>query len=482
MRLARRLILAIVLAIVSVLAVHGYYRVRREAALLDREGRRDHLLLGRALGVGMAEAWRRAGPSAALALVDEMNQREPEIEIRWIGAEGDAMSSPEALAAARAGREVAWIERRPDGAELLFTLVPVRLADGRVGAVELSESRAADQRFVHTSVQNTVLATLAAALVSALLTAALGVLFVGRPVRQLVAQARRVGAGEFDTRLRLRARDELGELSEEMNAMCDQLAAAHDRLLAETAARLAAQQRLEHADRLTTVGKLAAGIAHELGTPLHVIAQRARMVVEREVEGDAARDKARIILEQTDRMTVIIRQLLDFARRRGPQSAVRDVCALAGNVVSLLAPLAQKRGVEVTLTRPEGAVDAMIDDGQIQQVLTNLVVNGIDAMPRGGRLTVTVARAHLAPPEEQGAAPAACASVEVRDEGEGIAEDVLPHIFEPFFTTKDVGEGTGLGLSVAYGLVREHGGWIAVDSRAGQGTRFTVYLPVGAPS
>lgn len=482
MRLARRLILAIVLAIVAVLAVHGYYRVRRESALLDREGRRDHLLLGRALGVGMAEAWRRAGPSAALALVDEMNQREPEIEIRWIWTESEPMSSPEALAAARAGREVAWVERRPDGAELLFTLVPVRLADGRVGAVELSESRAADQRFVRTSVQNTVLATLAAALVSALLTAALGVLFVGRPVRQLVAQARRVGAGEFDTRLRLRARDELGELSEEMNAMCDQLAAAHDHLLAETAARMAAQQRLEHADRLTTVGKLAAGIAHELGTPLHVIAQRARMVVEREVEGDAARDKARIILEQTDRMTVIIRQLLDFARRRGPQSAVRDVCALAGEVVSLLAPLAQKRGVEVTLTRPEGTVDAMIDDGQIQQVLTNLVVNGIDAMPAGGQLTITVARALLAPPEEQGAAPAACASVEVRDEGPGIAEDVLPHIFEPFFTTKGVGEGTGLGLSVAYGLVREHGGWIAVESRAGQGTRFTVYLPVGAPS
>ena len=294
MRLAQRLTLAVILALVSVLALHGWHRVRRESALLDREGRRDHLLLGRALGLGMTVARRRAGESEALALVDAMNQSEAEIEIRWVWLDAPAGDpyrphAPGAeLRPVAHGREVAWVERHADRADRLYTYVPVRLSSGRPGAIELSESRSADEQFVRASVRSTVMATAAAALACSLLVMALGVSLVGRPVRSLVAQARRVGAGDFSERLRLSRRDELGELATEMNAMCDRLDAAHERLMAETGARLAAQQRLEHADRLTTVGRLAAGIAHELGTPLNVIAQRSQMVLAREVTGEAA--------------------------------------------------------------------------------------------------------------------------------------------------------------------------------------------------
>ncbi|MDB4927671.1 MAG: histidine kinase, partial [Myxococcaceae bacterium] len=324
----------------------------------------------------------------------------------------------------------------------------------------------------------TVTATATAAAACALLVMALGVALVGRPVRRLVAQARRVGAGDFTGRLTLSRRDELGELAEEMNAMCDRLAAAHDRLLEETNARLAAQAGLEHADRLTTVGRLAAGLAHEVGTPLNVIAQRAQMVLAREVTGEAALDAARVVAEQADRITVIIRQLLDFARRRGPAKAVRDLRAVAAGAASLLAPLAQKRRVTIALVQPDAAVDVELDAGQIHQVLANLVVNAVDAMPSGGTVTVTVSRGRAEAPAALGGGAAEYARVEVRDEGAGIPAEALPHVFEPFFTTKDVGEGTGLGLSVAHGLVREHGGWIAAQSPAGGGSLFTVYLPV----
>lgn len=484
MRLAQRLTFAVVLAMVAVLALHGWHRVRRESALLDREGRRDHLLLGRALGLGMTETWRRAGEGAALALVDAMNQTESEIDMRWVWLDApDAdPSHPRApasvLAPVARGREVAWVERRPDGADRLLTYVPVRLEGRRPGAIELSESRSADQQFVATSVRNTLAATGVAALVCSALVAALGVAFVGRPVRRLVEQARRIGSGDFGARLHLPPRDELGELAAEMNAMCDRLADAHDRLLAETAARLAAQKGLEHADRLTTVGRLAAGIAHELGTPLNVISMRAQMIATQEVTGDAALEGARIVGAQSERMAAIIRQLLDFARRRGPEKSVRDLRGVVDGATSMLRPLAQKRRVALKVVQPDEALDVELDAGQIHQALANLIVNAVDAMPQGGDITVTVTREQVSPPAEHGGAEAGYAAVSVHDEGAAIPPEVLAHVFEPFFTTKEAGEGTGLGLSVSYGLVREHGGWISADSRPGEGSRFTLYLPM----
>ena len=186
----------------------------------------------------------------------------------------------------------------------------------------------------------------------------------------------------------------------------------------------------------------------------------------------------RIVAEQAGRITTIIRQLLDFARRRGPEKSVRDLRSVAAGAVSLLAPLAQKRGVAIALRQPDAPLDVELDGGQIHQVLANLIVNALDAMPDGGTITVTVSRARAEPPGELHQTPADYARVEVRDEGAGIPDDVLPHVFEPFFTTKDVGEGTGLGLSVAYGLVREHGGWIAAQNGPDRGSLLTIYLPL----
>ena len=187
-------------------------------------------------------------------------------------------------------------------------------------------------------------------------------------------------------------------------------------------------------------------------------------------------DSARIIVEQAARITAIIRQLLDFSRRRGPSLGPGDLRPLAGRTVELLATLARKRGVVLAVDAPEGAVTAQIDPGQIQQVLTNLVVNGLQAMPTGGRLTLRLGRRHATPPPDVDGPAGEYAAVTVEDQGDGIAPEHLPRIFEPFFTTKDVGEGTGLGLSVAYGIVREHGGWIDVESKPGAGSRFTFFL------
>ena len=313
--------------------------------------------------------------------------------------------------------------------------------------------------------------------IASVLASVVGLFFVVRPMRRLVAQARRVGLGDLSLRLDLPQKDEIGELGLEMNAMCDRLESARREVAAETDARLRAVEQLRHADRLMTVGKLASGIAHELGTPLNVVSGRARMIVD-DPAGPLVVENARIIRSQTDRMATIIRHLLDYARRREPKRAVTDLAALAKQTLALVAPLAQKHGVALEIDPESADVRARVDPMQIEQVVSNLLVNGIHAMPKGGPLRVSLRREELAPPSGAGAdAASACASIYVRDAGAGIPAEHVGRIFEPFFTTKGVGEGTGLGLSVAYGIVADHGGWISVHSEPGAGSTFGVHLP-----
>jgi two-component system, NtrC family, sensor kinase len=189
------------------------------------------------------------------------------------------------------------------------------------------------------------------------------------------------------------------------------------------------------------------------------------------------RASAVTIAEQAGRMTRIIRQLLDFARRRSADKSPEDVRGVARQTLSLLGPLAEKRGVRLALEEPPDEARAEIDASQLSQALTNLVVNAIQALPGGGTVSVRVGRGRARPPADHGGAEGEFLHIEVADEGEGMTDETMAHIFEPFFTTKPAGEGTGLGLSVTYGIVKDHGGWIGLSSKLGAGSRFTVYLP-----
>jgi signal transduction histidine kinase len=217
-------------------------------------------------------------------------------------------------------------------------------------------------------------------------------------------------------------------------------------------------------------------VAHELGTPLNVIAHRAKLVATGRVEGEAARENARIVQEQTERITRIVRQLLDYARRGSVEARVQDVGPLVDGAIGLLEPLARKQGVTLVRHAPAHPLAASLDGPQVQQVVTNLALNAIQAMPDGGTLSVRLDRVEREAPAPVSPA-ASWVRVTVDDTGTGIDPAHLPLVFDPFFTTKDVGEGTGLGLSVAWGIVREHGGFIEASSMPGAGSRFEVYLP-----
>jgi signal transduction histidine kinase len=310
-------------------------------------------------------------------------------------------------------------------------------------------------------------------------TSVLGLVLVGRPLAELVAQARRVGEGDLSYRIPTRRRDEIAKLAQEMNRMCERLRAAHESEQAQADAKMRPLSQLRHADRLATVGRLAAGLAHELGTPLNVVHARARQMATGATGPAEIGDKSRIIVEQVDRMTKLIRQLLDFARKRELQPSEVDVRALVDRAVTLLEPIARKRGVSLTLTGIAEPLLGQVDPEQMTQVILNVVMNAVHATDSGRAVSLTLGRGRATPPAEDGRGEQSCLRIEVRDEGTGIASESLARIFEPFFTTKDVGEGTGLGLSVAYGIVKDHGGWIDVASRPGVGSVFTVWLPEG---
>ena len=483
MKLVAKLAIALVAGMCLVLGAYGYLRLQRERALFTADMQRDARMLGRAVGKSVSDAWRRDGQARALQVVREASERRDGVSIRWIWldaplADAFAPAIPrESLSALADGHEVTHSGPHGRDQGLLLTYVPVRVPVKRTGAVEITESLDEQESYVRASARDTLMAMLALVGLSGMVAIAAGAWLVGRPVRALVDKARRTGSGDLSGPLDLPQNDDLGLLAREMNLMCERLAEARSRLERESSARITALEQLRHADRLTTVGKLASGIAHELGTPLNVVSGRAKLIT-REAPNDALRDNARIIAQQADRMANIIRQLLDFSRRRASNKSPTDIVALTRRTIELLEPLAHKRSVTLRVAPEKETMDAEIDPGQIQQGLTNLVINAIQAMERPGEIVVAIQRGEFEPPQDVDARSGPYFAIRVRDQGHGIAADHIDHVFEPFYTTKEVGEGTGLGLSVSYSIVREHRGWIDVESQVAKGSTFTIYLPV----
>ena len=369
----------------------------------------------------------------------------------------------------------AVVVRSNDGDGPVYTYVPVSIPGHGLGAIEIADPFVDERAYMRSSIVSTLVMTTALVGLCALATWVLGVTLIGRPVQRLVAQARAIGRGDLDQRLALPVTDELGELGREMDLMCDRLQEARSRLEVESQTRIRAVEQLRHADRLTTVGTLASGIAHELGTPINVIEGHSALIREDPDAGARAMESAQVISRQCKRMAGIIRQLLDFARRGGQHDTTTDAAAVARQTVHMVAPLARRRDVDASIHAPEGQTSVAIAFDQLQQVLANLIMNGVHAMPDGGQLSVRITRRTARRPGDE--RDAEFVAIGVADTGVGIDPGIADRVFEPFFTTKDVGEGTGLGLSVAYGIVQDHGGWIELESTPRHGSTFTVYLP-----
>ncbi|WP_306589877.1 sensor histidine kinase [Geothrix sp. 21YS21S-4] len=275
---------------------------------------------------------------------------------------------------------------------------------------------------------------------------------VVRPVKALVAGTKRVGEGDLATTIPVSGRHELGQLAGAFNAMTQRLA--------ET------QRQLTQADKLASVGRLAAGVAHEINNPLTGVLSYASLLRKRLTDDASACEDLDVIVRETVRCRGIIRDLLDFARPAAPARKTMDLNEVVRRAVSVVMVQLSLNHVDLSLDLAEDLPTVHADANQIQQVVVNLLLNAADAIGGGGGRIRAITQS------------ATAGSIEflLEDSGRGIPAEDLPRIFEPFFTTKG-NQGTGLGLAVSWGIVEAHGGTLEVQSEQGQGTRFTLRLP-----
>jgi two-component system NtrC family sensor kinase len=352
-----------------------------------------------------------------------------------------------------------------------------------LGVLDVQMSMAyADERLAVT-IQRMAGATVALLLLMGAISAVFIQRVVRSPLKLLAAGTDRVARGELDTRITVERDDEIGALADAFNRMAEDLGHARAELTGwsrrleekvvektETLGRM--QREVVHIEKMASLGKLAATVAHELNNPLAGVLTYARLV-ERNLEDGTLRPEERdetmrylqFIRKETARCGEIVRNLLLFARPAGASLALHPLNPILERSLMLVRHHLEMANVTLQ-TRPLEGDDAIVCDAdQIQQALVALFVNAVQAMPSGGTLTVALSGVEDA------------VRIEVRDTGIGIPAAAIPHIFEPFFSTKEEAHALGLGLSVVYGIVQRHGGRIEVESIEGKGTALQIWLP-----
>ena len=481
-RLAVRIVLpfALVLLATCGLAAWTLGRSVRQGALADLRERTSLLAQGLARS---AELPMLAGDSAALGELLEEAGRDPDVlDVTVVDAAGRRVAGLGKPEAPRRGRTatVLVLEEPVRTASALDPEGSAFALDGGaatperpLGQLRLLVSLARTEARVHALEKQIGLAGIALLA----LCAAIGwatVRLVGRPLRQLVEATERITAGDLAVRVAASSTDEVGTLGRAFNRMAEDLAAERSELERRVEARTVelrrAQETLVQTEKLSAVGQLVAGVAHELNNPLTVVLGYAGLLVEKTKEEETRR-KLQTVLQEAQRSQKIVQNLLAFARRQPPARTEADLNDAVARTVALRAYQLRSEKIRLETDLQPDLPRTWADFQQLQQVILNLVVNAEQAIQECGRGSRIVVRTRAA---------SGAIRIEVEDDGPGIPESARTRLFEPFFSTKDVGKGTGLGLSICWGLVSEHGGTIEVDSALNRFSRFTVVLPIQA--
>jgi two-component system NtrC family sensor kinase len=301
--------------------------------------------------------------------------------------------------------------------------------------------------------------------------------FIIAPVRRILEHQRKISAGDLSGHIEIKSHDELGELAAGANEMTASLRLSRqevqawantleDKVQERTRYIQDMQANLARSDRLASLGKLVAGIAHEINNPLTGILTYSLMAEEREDIAEDLREDLRTITHETQRCAEIVRGLLDFGRESIPTKKLTAIEALLERTLALLEHQSIFQDILIHRNYAADMPQIEVDPNQLEQVFMNLFLNAAHAMPGGGSLSIDTWQ------------DSDKMMIAISDSGNGISVENLARIFDPFFSTKDQ-QGTGLGLSVSYGIIKNHGGTIEVESTEGAGTRFLVSLLMG---
>ncbi len=469
------------------MSIAGYYGIRQRqeilANALQNESRAQamtlQLVLENEYRAGrIGEAQRSINQLSANPKIYSVTLYDDEGRVVMVSqplTESDVGHPPQIAQVISTGKTIESIRRI--GNEEVFSIIsPIGTAAGRRGAFEITQPRSFIKADFARARLDIGLITLALFLTVALVVLVVTRRNLSRPIKELLNGAEALGKGNLEYRVIVpKGGNEFNRLALAFNRMAERLEEQLRETKREAEERVALERELRHSERLASVGRLAAGVAHEMGAPLNVIKGRAEQLLER-LDGslDDSREKFRrnltIVTEQADGIARIVRELLNMARPFNLKRAPVELSASIARVAELIEAEAAKNNVRVEAANCNGLfIEA--DAELLHQVLMNVCLNGIQAMPEGGRLRVEADDQPVVK-ENKSFVP-----VRISDTGTGIAAEHLPHIFDPFFTTKEVGKGTGLGLAVSYRIIEEHGGWIEAANLSTGGAAFTIYLP-----
>ncbi len=299
-----------------------------------------------------------------------------------------------------------------------------------------------------------------------------------KPLKELLVATDKLAKGELSHRVNIKTGDEIGDLAISFNRMAEELQNAsgeyqellrtlEHKVKEKTEELMKTQDYLFQTEKLTALGKLAAGIAHEINNPLTSILINSHLVAERLDESDPVQKHLKLIIDETTRCGNIVKGLLQFSRQSPPEMELTNINDLVNSALMLFESQLLLHKVKVKKDIEKDLPLTMIDPNKIRQVFANVLINSIDAMPDGGNLTIVT----------KYSSDRESLIIEFEDTGHGMDQDVMSKIFDPFFTTKGV-KGTGLGLAVSYGIVEQHKGTITVASEPGAGTKFAIVLPI----
>jgi two-component system, NtrC family, sensor kinase len=480
MRTGTKLILFLTVAVGVVMTLGGYYILRQREAILETAMRNELRAHAGTLKIALEDAYRNGRTADVQRLINRLSEDPKVYSVTLFDETGRSVMSSNPLAAdevrnpPQAQQVIATSQTAEiySNQDLVSLIIPIRIGESRRGAFEITQPRSfisADFARARRDIAFVTLALFAAIVLVVLAVMRRSLL---KPINELLGGAVAIGHGDLQYRVIVPENGgELAQLAREFNRMADSLEEQMRAAAREAEGRLVLERELRHKERLASVGRLAAGIAHEMGAPLNVIKGRVEILQQRPDLPQERRDRnLDIINAQADGIARIVRQLLTLARPFNLRREVIDPARLISEVRELIDPEAAKAEIRIEVAAGE---QERIDGDQdlLHQVLLNICINGLQAMEKGGRLRLELL--------DEEAIKNDCRFVALRisDTGPGISADNLNHIFDPFFTTKDVGQGSGLGLAVSHRIVEEHDGWIEVGNQPTGGAVFTVYLP-----
>lgn len=489
MRITTKLTLSLTSIGLIIFISYGLYHLSIERLDLTRSISLQTRLLGKSLQIAIENAMRDKQLADITELLNGLEQIEPELKVRVYDTAGKAF--PDAIGKSypidfqdrlRAALKKDTIEQfffyPSEKPEFIAMLLPLQNEPGEIlGNLVMVRVLHEMQRDLGVTRRNLVISTLSFVLIAAPLCSVICLIYIGWPLLRLADGMKQIREGNFSPLPLINHQDEVGVLLETFNTMAAELANARQNLKEEAQSRRQIQAALQEADKLITIGQLSAGLAHEIGSPLQIMKGRAEFLQLCADQPEEVIRHAQILVSQSERITRIVQQLLEYARRRPPHFNYIDLREPVNAVLNLLEYEAHKKQVELSYTAAIDLPLIFADSDGIQQIVLNLITNALSATDSGGKIVVDVK------PYQPGSVIAYGEDIEaiqliVRDNGRGMSPKILEQLFDPFFTTRHEQGGVGLGLAVARGIVSAHHGSIKVESSPGQGSTVSIILPV----